>query len=601
MDSINETSNLNTGGDRWDPVLTAVLANRLDSIVREMTNTLMRSARSSLICVARDFSCSIVTSSNELISAAEGLPVHIFGSHTQCQSMTDLHPDLAEGDAYLHNDPYLGNSHAADHTVLVPVFFEGEHLFTAVAKAHQADIGNSKPTTLTAEARDVYEEGALIFPCVRLQRDYQMNEDLLRMCRKRIRTPGLWYGDLLAAVGAGRIAEKRLKELCVKYGKDAIKRFCAHWLNYSEERMAQAIRALPKATISSSSTHDPISGILPEGMTVGVKIHIDPDAARISIDLRDNPDNIECGLNLSSSSSINCAVLGVFNCIDHDIPHNSGAFRRIDVQLREGCAVGIPRFPHSCSLATTNLAMRLGAASGSAFAELGDGMGIAEGGMQIGAAYGTISGTDFRRDSEPFSVMLELGNDGGPANAVADGWVTYGCVVIAGLMYRDSVEIDELKYPIHIERMHLVPGSGGAGRFRGAPGLEIVYGPRKDPLTVIIPADGQQNPPKGVLGGQAGAPGETFKVDIDGHEERLPAIVELVLRPGEFVRGVDNGGGGYGDPMERDPQRVLADVIERYETLDRAHDIYGVALVHSGRDLSIDWEATQVLRRQPAL
>ena len=175
--------------DQTVSVLTAVIANRMDGIVREISNTLLKAARSGVINSARDFSCSIVTSQHELLSAAEGLPVHIFGSHLQCRNMAEVHPDFSEGDAFLHNDPYSGNTHAADHTTLVPVFFEGEHMFTVCVKAHQADIGNSIPTTYFAAAKDVYEEGALIFPCVRIQKNYETVDDIVRMCLLRIRVP----------------------------------------------------------------------------------------------------------------------------------------------------------------------------------------------------------------------------------------------------------------------------------------------------------------------------------------------------------------------------------------------------------------------------
>ena len=119
------------------------------------------------------------------------------------EAMTELHDDLAEGDAFLHNDPYLGNSHSADHGILVPVFVGGEHVFTAVAKAHQADCGNALPTTYMGAAKDVYGEGALIFPAVKIQSDYEHNMDLVRMCRMRIRVPDQWWGDYLATLGAG--------------------------------------------------------------------------------------------------------------------------------------------------------------------------------------------------------------------------------------------------------------------------------------------------------------------------------------------------------------------------------------------------------------
>ena len=133
-----------------DPVLMAVIANRLDTIVREMENTLLRTGRSAVLNMARDFSCALITGDNRLLASAEGLPVHVIGMEFLAEAMTTLHDDIREGDAYLHNDPYLGNTHPADHVILVPVFVEGVHLFTAAAKAHQADCGNCQPHHLHA-------------------------------------------------------------------------------------------------------------------------------------------------------------------------------------------------------------------------------------------------------------------------------------------------------------------------------------------------------------------------------------------------------------------------------------------------------------------
>ena len=138
-----------TKASDFDPVLLAVIANRFDSVVREMTNTLLRMGRSAVLAVARDFSCSIVTGDDRLLATAEGTPVHILGSHLQTMSMKRLHPNFADGDAFLHNDPYNGNTHPADHTILLPVFVDGQHLFTVCPKAHQADCGNSIPPRIT--------------------------------------------------------------------------------------------------------------------------------------------------------------------------------------------------------------------------------------------------------------------------------------------------------------------------------------------------------------------------------------------------------------------------------------------------------------------
>lgn len=589
-------------GAGGDPLMLAVLANRFDGIVREMTNTLMRSARSAVICIARDFSCTIVTADNQLLSAAEGVPVHIFGSHLQCESMTRLHSDIEDGDAFLHNDPYLGNTHAADHTILVPVFVEGEHLFTVSAKAHQADIGNGIPTTYHAWAKDVYEEGALVFPCVRIQRRHVLNEDIVRMCKARIRIPDQWHGDFLAMVGAARIGERRLKEVCGKYGVATVKQFVRDWLDYSERRMQAAIRRLPAGRLSYQGAHDPIQPHLPEGVPIKVDINVDPEGEIIEIDLRDNIDCVDNGLNQSESCAISNVLAGVFNCLEHDIPHNSGCFRRLRVLLRDGCVVGRPTFPHSCSASTTNLGPRLANFAQACFSKLGDGYGLAEGGGGSGVGRAVISGQDFRRDGEGYINQLWISLNGGPGGPAADGWVNHSNPNSSGMLYRDSIELDEIKHPITFKRIRILTGSGGAGRFRGAPGTEVVYGPKRDSMHAIISCDAQHFPPRGVHGGEDGIASRSFLVHADGQEEQLPNFVELDVAPGQFLRGIDNSGGGYGDPFTRAPERVLKDVLDRWETLERARSIYGVAFsISTDGELVIDPDATARLRyrREP--
>lgn len=585
--------------DEIDPMLLSIMANRVDGIVREMTSTLLRAARSAVIASARDMSCCIVTADNELLATAEGLPVHIFGSHLQTRSMQELHPDLAPGDAFLHNDPYMGNTHPADHTILVPVFVDGEHMFTVSAKSHQADTGNSTPTTYTPFAKDVYEEGGLIFPCVRVQRDYKMVDDIVRMCRRRIRVPDQWYGDFLAAIGSARVGERRLTAFCRKYGKDRVRAFVRQWLNYTEMRTIKAIKKMPKATISHSGAHDPLPD-LPDGIPITCTITIDPDEGRIQIDLRDNIDCLDNGFNSTEACSINNSIAGVMNCLDPDIPRCAGVFRRVTVLLRHGAVVGHTKFPHSASLATTNVGDRLVNLTQSALAQLGDGYGMAEGGVGMGAGWAVVSGKDFRHDGEVYINQLFVGGNGGPASPTADGWLTYGIPVAAGLIYRDSIELVEVKHPMHMKSVRIHPGSGAPGKFCGAPGAELIYGPKQDPMTVAIPCDGQVFPPKGVNGGHDSPGARTFKINRNGLEERLPGVAQVTLEPGEWLRGIDNSGGGYGSPLEREPDRVLHDVAEKWETLDRAKSIYGVVLLADDTPLgySIDQAATTSLRTE---
>ncbi len=210
--------------EKIEPFMMVLLSKTLESIVKDMVNTTVRSARSGVMNMAWDFSCSIVTVDGRLLFIYMGQPVHIANSDFVVQSLLELFKDdIHEGDDFLCNSPYYGNTHHADHTHIVPVFFEGELMFFTVVRAHQADTGNAQPTTYMPYSKDLYEEGAIDWPMVRVQRNYKDIEDVVRMGKMRIRVPDQWYGDFLAQVGACRIAERRLKELCAKYGKDYIK------------------------------------------------------------------------------------------------------------------------------------------------------------------------------------------------------------------------------------------------------------------------------------------------------------------------------------------------------------------------------------------
>ena len=578
-----------------DPTLMAVLAHRFEAIVREMTNTLFRTGRSSILNMARDFSCSIITAEDELFAAAEGLQVHVLGAGLQTSSMRRLHPELRQGDAYLHNDPMLGNTHTADHTILIPVFVEGEHLFTASAKAHQADCGNAEPSTYVTYVEDVYAEGGLVFPCVKVQEDYQDIEDIIRMCQRRIRVPEVWYGDYLAAVGAARIGERRLEEVITRYGTDTIKSFVGAWLDYSERCMEQAIGKLPARQLRATSRHDPIPG-LPDGVEVNVTIDVDPQEGRVSFDLRDNPDCIPFGLNVSESCARGGCIIALLNCLEEDIPRNAGSFRRVEVLLREGSIMGGLVEPYSASVSTTNVLNRMINAAQSAFCQLGDGEGLAQGAGAMGVGYAVFSG-DYD-SGEPYVSEMVIGNNGGPASPHCDGWITYAMADCSKTIYIDSVEMLERTYPLHFRSFRLLPDSGGAGRLRGGPASEVIYGPGSKALRVFYLADYARHPAEGVLGGLPGTGAAASVIDAEGSELEVEPVGDSLLQPGQWIRGVEAGGGGYGDPLERDPEAVLHDLLERWISAKAAHDTYGVVLSEHGPGggLAVDLAATRERR-----
>jgi N-methylhydantoinase B len=582
---------------RFDPMLLAVISNRLDAIVRQMTNTLLRTGRSALLNTARDFSCSIVTARCELLTAADGLPIHCAGSGLLAEAMHRFHgEDIRDGDAFLHNDPYNGNTHHADYSVLVPVFFEGEHLFTTIAKAHMADCGNGQPTTYASYARDIYEEGALNFPCVRIQQDRQDNGDLIRMCRARIRVPDVWYGDYQATLGAARVGERRLKDLLAKYGTRLIGDFVRAWFDYSERRVAAALRRMPAGTVTASGRHDPVDA-MPDGMPVNVTVTTLPQEGRVEVDLTDNIDCTPTGFNLSEACARSTAMTGVLNVLPESFPLNAGTFRRIGVRLRENCHVGIPPTTASCSVATTNVAERVISVTQLALAQLGNGAGLAEGGMGMGPGMGVISGMDGRRDGVMYINQLFLSAYGGPASGRQDGWAAFGVPVDGGLMYRDSVEIVEQKYPVIIDELRLLPDSEGAGRFRGAHGSRVSVSPASLPVTIAYLTDGFHNPSRGINGGEGPSRHEAYLLRADGTRVAIPLVGQLELQPGERIVETGGGGGGYGDPSERDPKRVRDDVAAGLVSAERAASVYRVICkVAEGGHVVIDAAATAAAR-----
>lgn len=577
-----------TDTTRFDGARLAILANRLSGIARKMSNTLLRTGRSGVLNRAKDFSCCIVTASGDLLTTADSLPIHVLsGPDLMARSMTAFHPVLRRGDAFIHNSPYHGCSHAADQTILVPVVDDnGIHRFTVVAKAHQADIGNSVPTTYMGDARDVYHEGALIFPCVTIQRDYTDIEDVLRMCEMRIRVPQQWRGDYLAALGAARIGERELLALGASMGWDELAAFATAWFDYSESRMVAAIQALPAGQVSAVSTHDPFPGTPAEGVTIRSTIAVDPDAASITVDLTDNPDCMPCGLNLSEACARTAALIGVFNSVDHQVPKNAGAFRRIDVRLRENCIVGIPRHPTSCSAATTNIADRVANATQHAFAELVEGAGLAEVGAVIAPSTGVVSGRDPRTGLD-YVNQLFLGMTGGAAGPRGDAWLTTAHVGNAGLSCVDGVELDELYHPIVVERRELIPDTEGAGRHVGAQAILVEYGPTRAAMEIGYVADGHHNPPLGARGGLPGGRADQRLRRRDGTEEQLAPCAMVRLEPGEIIVSIGTGGGGYGPPQERDPDAVALMVREGLLTPARALNVYGVT-VEDGKALRRD-------------
>ncbi|MDH5738295.1 MAG: hydantoinase B/oxoprolinase family protein, partial [Gammaproteobacteria bacterium] len=312
----------------------------------------------------------------------------------------------------------------------------------------------------------------------------------------------------------------------------------------------------------------------------------------IDVDIRDNPDCMPCGLNLSEACARTSCMIGIFNSIDHSVPKNAGSFRRINLHLREGCIVGIPEHPTSCSVATTNVADRVANSVQCAMAEIGEGMGMAEAGSVISPSAGVISGTD-PRNGKPYVNQVFLGFTGGAAGPQADAWLTIGHVGNAGLCYQDSIEQDELYQPIHVNTRHIIQDSEGAGTFRGAPGFYVEFGPQGGPFEIGYVSDGAINNAKGVREGGNARGADQYLKKSDGSTEQLDPCAQVVVKDGDKIVSISCGGGGYGSPLKRNPQMVLKDVSEGWISKERAASVYGVVINDSGE---LDEDASQNLR-----
>jgi N-methylhydantoinase B len=585
---------------KLEPYLMSVLSSRLYSIGLEMTNTMIRAARSSVMSISRDLSTAICDRYGNVISISHGIPVHCANMGLTVKPCFDHPEGIHKGDLFLNNSPYFGNTHHADYTFIAPVFYGDTLMFFAVAKGHQADCGNTIPSTYHATARNKFEEGAIDWPCIKIQKDYRDIPDIIAIAKANLRIPDIWYGDYLAAVGAARTGENRLMELYEENGAETIKSFCDAFQEYGEKKIVKEIKKLPAGHWEYDIKHDGIPDLIPEGVNIKIKCDIDNINGYITVDLRDNPDCMECGLNMSEATVVSSTRAGVLNRLSPDIPKVEGAMKHIRVLYREGCIIGKAVYPYSASVATTNLADRMVSGVQALFNQITEQRGIAEGGAVQSPAASVISGTDYRKGDSSYVNQIFIGLTGGPGINGHDGWVTYQYPVDGGAMFWSSIEVLERQYPFLVLEDEIIRDSAAPGKFDSAPSVRCVMTPRKDPVTFAYTCDGIDNVPKGANGGLNGYRAACRKFDLESGEaanEKLPAFAEPIINFGEAIVGECSGGGGYGDPLERNPELVKLRVREGWLSQEKAKSVYGVVLDTSKEEYKIDYAATEALRK----
>ena len=587
---------LAAGDTTVDPVTFSVVYARIEGILSEMTETILTTARNPILYGAKDFTCTVMTARAEVLSMHDCLPVHVGTMSPALRFVIRAFgDDIHEGDVFVNNASFAGNAHVGDWTMFAPIFFEGRFVAWAVNKCHLIDTGAHIPGNVDFFAKDVYEE-AIHFPAVRLCRQHQPIDDLVRFIAYNFRFPDLWHGDFLAQLGSLWTAESRIQELCVRFGYDVVKGCFAEALRYGERRMREEIARLPAATVEVEMIGEKIAGFFPDGVPLKLKLEIDPAAGRICFDYTEMPDQQAFGYNLSYATARCSALQGTLPLLDPDIPPNDGALNCIEVKLREGALAGIPRWPVGTSAATIALCDEVTNLVFKAWAEVIPERAMA--GMGEYCAANFFGSGVSESTGESYVHVFYLVASGGGAVRGHDGIPHMFGACIMGNMGYESIELVELARPLIVWETAAAIDSGGAGEFRGAVGLRQSIQPLDHTMHISYCGSGHTCAPFGLDGGEAGLPADHWIVDQSSGRlcARLENAGASAIKPTQAWVARTGGGGGSGDPRQRTAQAVLDDVIDGFVSLQAARDIYGVALREESGSYCVDGAATEALR-----
>jgi len=575
-----------------DPIVFAVLFSRFAGIGREMSLTMERTARSTILNEGKDFSCSIFDSKARVITQEEEvLPIHTTaGGIVLKEIIKDFSGDINPGDIMICNDPYRGNSHVADLTMAGPVFYQNELIFWAVTRAHHIDIGSPIPSAVRADAPDVFSEGLKI-PPVRIARDYRVIKDVMSLYKVNVRFPEVIHGDLLAQIASARLGEKRLKEVCEEYGIDTVKAYIDEVIDYSDRRMGEEISKWLDGIYQAAGYSDS-DGVGNEDILVKCKVIIEKDT--ITVNLSGSQNQTRGSTNSSwgnTQAQVNTAILA---CIDPTIPRNEGCLKHIRVIAPEGTVVN-PTWPTATSNCTVVIGDTICLTLWKALAKAIP--------RQVPAGWGKQSPTNLMlsgiddRTGEWYGYQTFKASSGGGGIWGHDGWSTILTATTLGGTRCQGVEAEELCCPHSIEKYEIWPDSAGAGKYRGGFGSMLVFRARKNDLKAVFFGDGFKYPPHGILGGKSGRSGTHYVLNkTTGKKTVYKASGQFTLHKDEVYVGFASGGGGVGDPVERDAELVMEEARDGLISLRSAKQDYGVVL--DPESFQIDYEATEKLRKK---
>jgi len=530
-----------------DPITLEVLRHALAAVAEEMNANLVRSAYSPNIKERRDCSCAVFDASGTLAAQAESIPVHLGAMPFSVAESLRQSGDLAPGDVIVSNDPYAGGAHLPDLTFVAPVF-AGERLFALVAsRAHHADVGGRAPGSLAGDSTEIYQEGLRI-PTVKLWRRGTLDQDLLGLILANVRTPAEREGDLRAQRAACATGEARLQDLIRRHGTVLLAQAMTAVTDYSERRMRAAILALPEG---SAAYEDVLDGDGVDDRPIRITVRVEKKGDTLRVDYTGSSPQVAGPVNAVYAVTASATYFAVRALTDPGIPPNAGCYRPIEIVAPQGTVVNAS-LPAPVVGGNLETAQRLVDVILGAFFQIAPERTVA-------ACQGTmnnvaIGGAD-PRNGRAYTLYETIGGGFGarPTRDGVDGVHSHMTNTL-----NTPVESLELAYPLRVERYELIAGTGGRGRFRGGLGIRRDLTMLDHAATVSLLTDRRQSHPYGLDGGEPGSCGQNVLIR-HGEEFPLPAKGTFSLAAGETVSLRTPGGGGYGDPAERDPSRVERD------------------------------------------
>jgi len=521
-------------------VTVEVIKSALVYAAEEMGIAVRNAAYSPNIKERLDHSCALFDRSGNLIAQAEHIPVHLgslpWGLRRMLEAIEGEHGGLGEGEMWVANDPYVAGTHCNDVTLVRPIFSAGRLIGFAANKAHHADVGGSVPGSMPADASELYAEG-LIVPPIRLMRRDRIADEIVALFRANSRTPEARSGDLRAQVAGNYTGERRLLELCERYGQDALDEAIGRILDDSERAMRAALRRLGNGSFSATDYLEDLDG--KPSIAIVLQLELRDGTARF--DYTGTSPQVAFPLNAVFGVTLSGVHYALRAVTDPTIPMNDGCFRPVEVIAPEGCLLN-PRRPAPVSGGNVETSMRNADVVLQALAEAApERVPASSGGTMSNVMLG---GT--RADGATWA-FYETNGCGMGARPQRDGIDAIQCHMTNTL--NTPIEAIERDYPLRVVRYEIAEGSGGAGHRRGGNGLirslELVEGTARATLL----SDRHTGRPPGARGGEPGARG-VHRLTRGGFDTPLGAKVSLRLVPGDVLTIQTPGGGGYGPPEE---------------------------------------------------